>query len=142
MQNLQYCYEDERNVVKYSGIFSQDYRFQFAPQDVNDYGISISWGRPQEQDMLLILHSQCDSLDLDLELIPGQSDDISSSLAKIYRKYTLNVYKNGNPIPVQHMGNIELHIRKDIGYWYIWKWYDYRSYTAPTWGKLKYDYAQ
>lgn len=142
MQNLQYCYEDERNVVKYSGIFSPEYRFYFSAQDINDFGINLDWLRPQEQDMLLILHSQCDSLNLALELLPGQGDEITSNLAKIYRKYTLDVYRNGNPFPTQHIGNLELHFRKENGYWYVWKWYDYRSYTAPTWGKLKYDYAQ
>ena len=142
MQNLEYCYEDERNVVKYSGLFTQDFRFFFAAQDVNDYGINIAWGRPNEQDMLLILHSQCDSLVLDTELLPGQNDEITSNLAKIYRKYTLNVFQGGNPIPEQQIGNLELHFKQENGYWYIWKWYDYRSYAAPTWGKLKYDYAQ
>ncbi len=141
-QNLQYCYNDERNVVKYSGLFTADYRFYFAAQDINDFGIDIIWGRPHEQDMLLILQSQSDSLNLSTELIPGQDDDISSNLVKIYRKYTLNVFRGGNPLPEQHIGNMELHFKKENGYWYIWKWYDYRSYTAPTWGKLKYDYAQ
>jgi hypothetical protein len=103
LQNLSYCYEDARNVVKYGGLFTEGFRFSFAPQDINDYGISGIWGRAQEQDMLLSLHGQCDSLQLDLQPISGQNDDISASEAIIYRSYELSLLKRTerprNPIP-------------------------------------------
>lgn len=142
MQNLQYCYNDARNVVNYGGLFTDNYRFQFAAQDINDYGISGGWTRNQEQDMLISLHGQCDSLQLELKTIDGQHDDISASQGIVYRTYRLLVYKKSGHTPELYAGQLELHFIKAGGYWYINKWYDYRSTTDPTWGKLKYDNAQ
>jgi len=142
LQNLSYCYEDARNVVKYGGLFTEGYRFSFAPQDINDYGININWGRAQEQDMLLSLHGQCDSLQLDLQPISGQTDEITASEAIIYRSYELIAYKKAKAGPEIYAGNLELRFRKVSGYWYIDRWYDYRGASHPTWGKLKYDNSQ
>ena len=142
MQNLEYCYNDARNVVKYAGIFSVDYGFSFAPQDMNDYGITGSWGRADEQDMLISVHGQCDSLRLSLNQIEGQNDDVGANHATIYRSYLLNVYKRGNPQPEQYSGSLDLRFLKIEGYWYIDKWYDYRGTEHPSWGKLKYDNSQ
>lgn len=142
LQNLGYCYTDSRNVVKYSGLFTQDFRFYFAAQDVNDYGIPANWDRANEQDMLLNLHSQCDSIQLSLEPISGQNDDIGAAEAKIYRKYTLTLFKADKINPEQYSGNLELQFKQSGGYWYVGKWYDYRAYSQPTWGKMKYDYSQ
>lgn len=142
LENLSFCYEDSRNVVKYGGLFTDGFRFSFAPQDINDFNISGIWGRAQEQDMLLSLHGQCDSLQLDLQPISGQSDEVTASEAKIYRSYELIAYKKAKSGPEAYAGNLELHFRKDGAYWYIDRWYDYRSATEPTWGKLKYDNSQ
>jgi hypothetical protein len=142
LQNLGYCYTDSRNAVKYSGLFTSDFSFHFAAQDVNDYGISPSWARANEQDMLLNLHSLSDSIQLSLENLSGQSDDIGPSEAKIYRKYTLILFKPGKLTTEEYSGNLELQFRQSGGYWYIAKWYDYRAYSQPTWGKMKYDYSQ
>lgn len=142
LENMQFCYVDSRNVVKYSGLFTAAYRFYFSAQDINDYNITLLWNRANEQDMLINLHSQSDSIGLELETIPGQSDEISATEAKIYRKYTLKLYRMGNPQPQIYSGNLELHFGMEFGYWYIAKWYDYRNYVAPTWGKVKYDFSQ
>jgi len=96
----------------------------------------------QEQDMLLSLHGQCDSLQLDLQPISGQNDEISASEAIIYRSYELTAYKKDKAGPELYAGNLELRFRKDSGYWYVDKWYDYRGVSHPTWGKLKYDNSQ
>lgn len=142
LQNLEYCYADSRNAVKYTGLFTADYRFWFAPQDVNDYNLTSTWSSAQEQDMLLNLHSQSDSISVTLSLIDGQPDEIGANDAKAYRSYELLRYANGNAVPQMHSGNLELHFRRTDGYWYISKWYDYRAYSHPTWGKLKYDFSQ
>lgn len=142
LQNLSYCYEDARNVVKYGGLFTEQFGFNFAPQDINDYGITGTWGRAQEQDMLLSVHGQCDSLKLALEPISGQNDDITASDATIYRSYLLTAYKKDKAGPEVYAGNLELRFRKFYGYWYVDKWFDYRGAAGPTWGKLKYDNSQ
>lgn len=142
LQNLEYCYSDARNVVKYSSLFTPGFRFNFAAQDLNDYGITGTWGRTQEQDMLFSLHDRCDSLALDLSPIPGQSDQINASDATIYRSYILRAYKKNQPTAEVYEGNLELKFKKDTGNWYIYLWNDYRSGSQPTWGKLKYDHSQ
>lgn len=143
VQNLEYCYNDARNLVKYAGIFTADYRFSFAAQDINDYGISGAWTRANEQDMLISLHGQCDSLRLELYPIEGQSDDISATAVVVSRYYRLEVFKKNSTAAEQYAGNLQIHLKRQIGYWYIDKWHDYRSSgTEPSWGKLKYDNSQ
>lgn len=142
LQNLEYCYSDARNVVKYSSLFTPGYRFHFAAQDLNDYGINMIWGREQEQDMLFSLHDQCDSLSLRLTEIPNQADLINPSDATIYRSYVLKAYKKDQSAAEAYEGNLEIRFKKDLGNWYIDLWNDYRSSSLPTWGKLKYDHSQ
>jgi hypothetical protein len=139
MDNLKYCYEDSRNVVHYAGLFKADYQFYFAPQDISDYAIDPNWGRTQEQDMIQLVHSRYKNIAVDM-LPVNETDQIGSSEAKIYREYSLtgeNRVKKARE--TMAMGNLEIHLRKENGYWYIYKWYDYRGSTGSTWGKLKHD---
>ena len=141
MQNLEYCYEDSRNAVHYSGIFRTDYRFHFAPQDVSDFSIEPTWTRTQEQDMIQLLHSRYQQMQVDLQSASEQ-DQIGSTEAKIYRQYTLTGIErtkdNKNRITLAN-GNLEIHLLKEYGYWYLDKWYDYRGAAGSTWGKLKHE---
>ncbi|HRY84675.1 MAG TPA: hypothetical protein P5533_08590 [Candidatus Cloacimonadota bacterium] len=140
VQNLGYCYTDERNLVKYTGLFRTDYRFTFSPQDIQEHNITQVWDRAVEQDMLINLHNQSQKITLELAVMPDNPDDISASEAKIYRSYTISV-KTSEGLE-NFSGNMELQLRKDYGYWYIYRWYDYRSGNLPGWGRLKYDYWQ
>ncbi|MDP2172357.1 MAG: hypothetical protein Q8M98_07920 [Candidatus Cloacimonadaceae bacterium] len=142
LENIQFCYLDSRNVVKYSGLFTDAYRFYFSAQDINDFNINLNWNRANEQDMLINLHSRCDSIGLELETLPGQNDEIGANVAKVYRKYILKLYRADSADPQVFSGNFELHIAREFGNWYIARWYDYRSYATPTWGKVKYDFSQ
>lgn len=142
LQNLEYCYADGRNAVKYGTIFTSDYRFWFSAQDVNDYSIAASWNGTQEQDMLLNLHSQSDSVTVEFSPLSGHPDDIAATEVKIYRQYELRRYPANGSETENYSGELELHFRKTSGYWYISKWYDYRAYDQPTWGKMKYDFSQ
>ncbi len=142
MENLEYCYQDFRNVVKYGSLFTDDYRFSFAAQDINDYGIHGNWGKTKEEDMLFSLVDQCDSLQLDTKPILHQNDEINASDATIYRSYILRVLKKNQQVPEIYEGNFEIHFKKELGNWYIESWNDYRSSNNPTWGKLKYDHSQ
>jgi hypothetical protein len=141
LQNLEYCYEDSRNAVKYSGLFTSDFSFHFAAQDINDYSLSPTWNSAQEQDMLLNLFTQNDSVLVTLNTLPSQPDQISATDAKIYRSYALLRYPRNNQVAVHYGGNLEIHLRKSGAYWYIYKWYDYRVSMTPTWGRMKSDYA-
>ncbi|MDY0150804.1 MAG: hypothetical protein RBS43_00865 [Candidatus Cloacimonas sp.] len=139
LQNLEYCYEDSRNVVHYSGIFRTDYRFYFAPQDLSDYAIDPDWGKTQEQDMIQLVHSRYQNIVVELLSIAEQ-DEIGSNEAKIYREYSLTgIGRTSQNRETLATGNLEIHFRKEYGYWYIDKWYDYRATSGTTWGKLKHD---
>jgi len=143
LQNLEYGYEDERNLPKYSDLFMPDFRFYFAPQDVNDYNITTIWNRNNERDMLYNLHNQTSAINIALESITGQADDLSSSPVKLYRKYTITV-TNADSSTTGYTGKAEIQMLQDNGFWRIIKWYDYRSDSSvmqPTWGKLKYENA-
>ena len=142
LQNLEYSYEDERNVVKYSEIFTSNFRFYFAQQDINDYGINLTWTRDNERDMLYNLDNWADSIRVDFSEIPDQHDDIDVNVVRLYRNYNLTVWRQGRA--QQYAGKMDVQMRLDNGFWRIESWYDYRVSTTPqlpTWGKLKYDFA-
>lgn len=138
--NLEYSYEYPQNAVNYARLFSSDYVFHFAPQDVSDFSIEQTWTRVQEQDMIQVLHNRYKNMQVTLEKVDDQ-DQIESAQAKIYRQYNITgISRNeGKEVLTLAEGNMELHLKNEYGYWYITKWYDYRSSNVPTWGKLKYE---
>ena len=124
LQNLEYCFEDSRNAVKYSGLFTQDFSFRFAAQDVNDYNLPASWNATQEQDMLLNLFSQTPGLDnatVTLTPLAAQPDEIGSTEARIFRQYELGGFPAVAGATGPYKGNLEIQLRKSGAYWYISK---------------------
>jgi len=140
LQNLGYCYTDSRNVVKYSSLFTSNYRFYFAAQDIVDYSLPSVWEKANEQDMLINLHSLSSKISLALETLSGSPDEILASEARIFRSYQLSIKTSSGT--ANYNGSLELQLRKESGYWYIYRWYDYRSATGSSWGRLKYVYSQ
>jgi len=139
VQNLTMAYTDSRNTINYTRIFADDYIFHFAPQDITDYSTDASWESAQEQDMLLNLHSRYRKVELSLTHLEV-SDEISSDQAKIYRAYEMTLYPvSAEDEELQVRGNLELQMRKEYGYWYIRHWYDYRSASDRSWGRLKHE---
>lgn len=144
LENLEYCHEDSRNAIKYAGLFTEDFSFRFAAQDVNDYNLPTSWNATQEQDMLLNLFSQHPNLDnaqVTLTALPSQPDEIGPGEAKIYRLYELTGFP-GVAGTGSYKGNLEIHLRKSGAYWYISKWFDYRTFSNPTWGRMKHGFSR
>jgi hypothetical protein len=139
LQNLEYGYEDERNLAKFSDLLSSEFRFYFATQDVNDYNITGIWTRENERDMLYNLHSIADSVTVVMSTIPEQSDEVQSTPVKLYRRYNLTVKKGLETRT--YIGRMEIQMRQENGFWRILKWYDFRETSPYTWGKLKYDYS-
>ncbi len=142
LTNLEYVYEDYRNAIKYSGLFSADFSFHFAPQDISDFSMPSTWTRTLEQDMIQLLHNRYEQIQVELSDISG-SDQIGASEVKIYRAYLLTgILRTKEPSfnkQILASGNLELQLRKTGGFWYIHKWYDYRSDGNSTWGRLKYE---
>ncbi|MEN6444583.1 MAG: hypothetical protein ABFC98_00895 [Candidatus Cloacimonas sp.] len=138
--NLEYCYEYAQNAVHYAGIFTSDYVFHFAPQDISDYSIESTWTRVQEQDMIQVFHNRYKEIQVSLETMDTQ-DQLESTQAKIYRQYQITgtLRSQGKERLTLASGNLELHLKKEYGYWYIKQWYDYRGSNGSTWGKLKYE---
>lgn len=142
VQNLEYSYEDNRNIVKYAELFRPDFRFYFSPQDINDYNISMNWTKDNEKDMLYNLHNWADSVRIDMQLIPEQNDDLSGNPVKLYRRYTVTAKRNQEARI--YNGKMEIQLKQENGFWRILNWYDYRASATtlqPTWGKLKYDFS-
>ncbi|MBM4403346.1 MAG: nuclear transport factor 2 family protein [Candidatus Cloacimonetes bacterium] len=141
VSNLRFCYIDARNYVKYAGLFTSDYRFHFAVQDINDYNISQIWDRGNERDMLNNLHNWMGTgtIELTLHSIINQPDEINATDAVFYRTYVLKTERS--TVEQEYQGKLELHLRLQDGAWKIKHWYDFRSGVYPTWGKLKYDFA-
>lgn len=133
LENLSFAYMDSRNMINYSTIFTQDFSFYFAPQDVTDFSTPASWTTSDEQDMLLILHSRISDIKLEF-MLTDSSDEIGASSARLYRSYELT-----SPQGILAKGNMELHMRKLYGYWYLDKWYDYRLGNERSWGLLKHE---
>ncbi|MDD4310397.1 MAG: hypothetical protein PHO32_08460, partial [Candidatus Cloacimonetes bacterium] len=141
VENLENCYEDSRNAVHYSGLFRADYQFHFAPQDVSDYSIEPTWTRVQEQDMIQLMHNHYQNIQIELQTVEI-ADQIGTTETKIYRQYSITgIERDNNTLGRLTLatGNLEIHLHKDYGYWYIDKWYDYRGVTGSTWGKLKHE---
>lgn len=142
LENLEYGYEDERNLVKFSDLFMPNFRFHFSAQDINDYGINLDWNRDLERDMLYNLHNLADSIFVELNLIQGQSDDVQSTPVRLYRSYKVTVVRGSEKNIYE--GKTEIQMQQESGFWRILNWYDYRSDSPsvrPTWGKLKHEYA-
>ncbi|MDD2230240.1 MAG: hypothetical protein PHY48_12610 [Candidatus Cloacimonetes bacterium] len=140
LENLGYCYTDSRNKIHYAGLFTGDYVFHFAVQDISDFSIPSTWNRSQEQNMIELLHNNYTQIEMD-SLKIDSDDQISENEAFIYSPYTIRGTMRNSPerAVIIANGKMELHLKRISGYWYIEQWYDYRLTNADTWGKLKYD---
>jgi hypothetical protein len=140
LQNLGYCYTDSRNKIHYAGLFTDNYVFHFAPQDISDFSIEPTWNRNQEQDMIQLFHNRYMHIEMDSLLI-NADDQLGENEAQFYSSYTIRgVSRRGETRSIiLANGNMELHFRRISGYWYIEHWYDYRSASGSTWGKLKHE---
>ncbi len=89
--------------------------------------------------MLLNLHSRYQKITVEFGLLDTE-DEISSNEAKIYRSYLITAVLHGSTeVDLEVGGNLELHLRKEYGSWYIHQWYDYRSTSDHSWGRLKHE---
>ena len=139
LDNLYYAYEDSRNTINYGRIFLSDYIFYFAQQDITDYSTDSQWTSTQEQDMLLNLHARYKDIKLSLEPM-STPDEITSTEAKLSRVYELKAKLMDSSVEnTIAQGRMELHYRRQNGYWYIYRWRDYRSSGERTWGLLKHE---
>ena len=142
LQNLEFAYEDERNLIKYDDLLLPNFRFYFAQQDINDLNITAEWNKEKERDMLYNLQNWADSIRIELEVVPDQQDEVFITPIKLYRKYTL-IAKHDTEVRI-YAGKLELQMMQDNGFWKILKWYDFRTVSLPSqpsWGKLKYDFS-
>lgn len=136
ISNISNAYADLRNSNRYEDLFTEDFRFYFAAQDINDYNINVLWNRTDEKNALYDLHNWSSSMSLESGTL-SQNDVIGENEVKIYRSYVLHAFRNS--VELQYHGNMEMHLRRENGIWKIKAWYDVRNSQNPTWGKLKYD---
>ncbi|HCM15837.1 MAG: hypothetical protein WCY87_05870 [Candidatus Cloacimonadales bacterium] len=139
LDNLRYAYEDPRNAINYGRIFLNDYVFYFAQQDITDYSTDAQWTSAQEQDMLLNLQANYKNISLHMEPMDTE-DEIYPDEAKLSRSYEIKARNDNEDIESTiAQGRMELHYHRQNGYWYIYRWRDYRSSGERTWGLLKHE---
>lgn len=139
LNNLHLAYEDARNSINYERIFHSDYIFRFAEQDIADYGIEEPLNQANERDMILNLHARYKDIQVTLQDY-ASSDVISANEAKLYRVYELKATStDSRQEQTIASGRMELHYLRQGGYWYIYRWDDYRSSSERTWGLLKHE---
>ncbi len=145
VQNLVYSYNYQQNALKFGDILSTHFTFHFAIQDVKDFGTLSYWNADNEKEMLVNLHKNLSSKNVQmiLELTPlaGQPDQIAAANAWIYRSYEIHIIGQTKDISI-YKGRCALFLESDNGFWKIRDWYDYRTETEdipdPSWGQLKY----
>ncbi len=142
LTNLQYSYNYSQNATNYNAIFTSDYTFHFSNQDILEHGTPETMNKLEEMDMLINLHKNLsgsnDEVVLSFYEIDSESDQINSDTAVLYRSYEIQVTSNGQT--TTYSGKAEFHLIS-TGRWFISQWYDFRSDSNKTWGKLKYEYA-
>lgn len=145
MENLEYSYNYSENSLKYIDIFTLDFSFQFAPQDITEHGTPAELNVNQEREMLFNLHKTFTAYNTPITIdtlvaLDDQNDSPDSSPSIIYRRYHITV-GGSNPQVYQGKAEFELIRMSESGLWRIKSWKDFRSTSNQTWGKLKNEYT-
>ncbi|MFA7056035.1 MAG: hypothetical protein WC155_00560 [Candidatus Cloacimonadales bacterium] len=146
MENLEHSYNYSENTFKYAEIFTTDFSFQFASQDITEHGTPSALNIEQEQEMLVLLHKSITAYNQKIHIdslvaIENQNDSITSNSATLYRRYHISVGDKNTQV-YQGKAEFELIFVPEVGQWRIKIWKDFRSTTNQTWGKLKNEYTQ
>lgn len=145
LENLIYSYNFPENIFKYSEIFTPDFTFSFATQDISEHGTPVELNVEQEAEMLVNLQKYLGSVGSKIKLdslvtIENQADQINSNSATLYRRYYLSLEGRTTKI---YQGKAEFYLiqNAETSLWRIQQWKDYRTISNQTWGLLKNEYT-
>lgn len=144
MENLEYSYNYAENSLKYIDIFTPDFSFQFASQDITEHGTPAELNVSQESEMLFNLHKHLTAYKMTIAIdtlatLENQDDSITNNSATLYRRYYITIGDNNSQV-YQGKAEFELILNPD-NRWRIKVWKDFRSTSNQTWGKLKNEYT-
>jgi len=147
LQNLVYSYNYTENRSNYAKIFTDDFTFYFASQDISEHSTPAEFNLAEESNMLMTLHKILGDYNkkivIDtLSTIDGQDDLINTSSATLYRQYYIKIVKIGDVNENElrsYQGKAEFNLIQDqeTSLWKMKSWKDYRTTTNKTWGLLK-----
>lgn len=138
LNNLEYAYNYQANADRYGSILTDDFRFFFDAQDVQDYNLPEYWGKVDE-----VAARKLINIDINIELteIEGEDDVIQAQRATYNRDYQIR--KKAGQQGTLFTGSLILDLRReDDGFWKIYRWEDYRNEDElDTWGRFKNEFA-
>lgn len=148
LQNIKFSYKYPENQNKYKNMFTEDFTFEFASQDISEHSTPYNLNLQEEESVIFNMHkimsdyNQIVRID-SLNSISGQSDIIDTASATLYRNYYIQVFdKNSNVLQREYRGKAQFNLIQDpeSSLWKIESWIDYRTLTNQTWGLLKNEY--
>lgn len=148
LQNLIFSYKYPENQNNYDQIFTDDFIFNFASQDVPEHGTPVDLNYQEEASIIFNMHKILGDFDQKIVIdtlvaIEGQDDIVDSSSATLYRNYYLKITKIDSETEIKsYQGKAEFYLIQDneTSLWKIESWKDYRTNSNQTWGLLKNDY--
>lgn len=147
LNNLKLVYNEQKYLVKYEAIFSDDFVFYFDNLDVEEYGVPVSWQSESEINYLNNLYndSNIKSVELQLSEIDSEPDEEYYDYLEeyyIYREYKLIIDNKSDSLSNEYEGKCVLHLKtNDDHIWKIFEWFDYKEESNWTWGRLKNEYS-
>lgn len=143
-EDLTLAFGYRQNLSRYGELFAGDFAFIPDPQDINEYNLPSSWGGDFEYYSLAGLWNRVPAsgtINLALTADPDRDDEILAAHARLYRVYAITLPGATGFENLVYHGRCCLYLEDRDGLWNIVRWNDYRTDTAPTWGRLKYDAA-
>ncbi len=136
LENLLFSYEYSENIERYHTVLTDDFRFYFDVQDVQNYSLPEYWTKEEEIFTRVVFPHGFE--DLVFSGIESKTDILLEESAVYYRHYSFQ-YDN-----THYQGNMTLNLVKESdGFWRIEHWQDYRNEgNTNTWGRIKYEYGQ
>jgi hypothetical protein len=148
LMNLKFSYKYPENQNKYNEIFTDDFIFEFASQDISEHSTPSQIDFQEEASIIFNMHKilgdynemvRIDSL----TKIEGQEDILDSASAILFRNYYLKVMDANSEIELRnYRGKAQFNLVQDpeTSLWKIESWKDFRTTTNETWGLFKNEY--
>lgn len=146
--NLKFSYMYPENQNKYNEIFTSDFIFEFASQDISEHSTPSQIGYQEEANIIFNIHKILGDYNEKVKIdslvsIADQDDIIDTSSATLFRNYYIKVMDiDSDNLLRSYSGKAQFEIVQDpeTSLWKIKKWKDFRRNTNRTWGLFKNEY--
>lgn len=150
LTNLESSYLYSENINNYEKIFTDDFIFYFASQDITEHGTPSQLNINQESEMIMVLHKSLNDYNQQIFLdtlatIDGEDDLINNTNATLYRSYYIRIedLRNKQKDTKVYQGKAEFNLiqNTETSLWEMQSWKDYRTTSNQTWGLLKNEFT-